>query len=127
MGDRPGTAWDGRRRTLWKACGPSLNRSGKSARRALEQIRSDSRSDLDQRFLHDAAGLAEIHASRVALLQRRHDTAHVLHAGGAELADDALDGRAHVGLVHLLRQEALDDLDLLAFADRKSTRLNSSH
>src|SRR3546814_7233310 len=75
----------------------------------LEFRRVLFQSDLDQRFLHDAAGLAEIHASRVALLQRRHDTAHVLHAGGAELADDALDGRAHVGLVHLLRQEALDD------------------
>src|SRR3546814_2290063 len=85
----------------------------------LEFRRVLFQSDLDQRFLHDAAGLAEIHASRVALLQRRHDTAHVLHAGGAELADDALDGRAHVGLVHLLRQEALDDLDLLAFALRE--------
>src|SRR3546814_17857117 len=115
MGDRPGTAGEERRRALWKACGPSLNRSGKAARRALEQIRSDSRSDLDQRFLHDAAGLAEIHASRVALLQRRHDTAHVLHAGGAELADDALDGRAHFGLVLLLRTNTHDYLDPLAF------------
>src|SRR3546814_17129037 len=99
MGDRPGTAGDERRRTLWKACGPSLNRSGKAARRALEQIRSDSRSDLDQRFLHDAAGLAEIHASRVALLQRLHDTAHVLTPGGAELADAAPDGHAPGGLL----------------------------
>src|SRR5262245_2627603 len=40
-----------------------------------------------QQSLHQPAGLAEVHLAGMALLERGHDLAHVLHAGGAGLLD----------------------------------------
>src|SRR5579859_1535280 len=68
-----------------------------------------------QGFLDERTRLLEVHLAGMAFLQGRHGPPHVLDAGGAEVGDDGTDRGARLGLVHLLRQEALDDCDLGRF------------
>src|SRR5262245_57726866 len=67
-----------------------------------------------QHSLHHAARLAEIHLAGVRLLERRHDLAHVLDAGGTGRLYGFSDRRFRLGVRHLAREKRPDDLDLAA-------------
>src|ERR1043165_1844104 len=67
-----------------------------------------------QYLLHCAARLAEVELARVALLQRRHHAAHVLHGGRAGVLHQGENRVVDLLVGHLLRQIFLDDRNLLA-------------
>src|SRR5215211_136993 len=71
-------------------------------------------STLRQKLLCQPARLGEVHFAGVFGPKPADDLAHVLHRCGAGLADRRGDRGARLGVVHLPRQEALDDGDLLA-------------
>src|SRR4051812_6369070 len=58
-----------------------------------------------QERLDHTARLAEIHGAGVALLERVHHLAHVLHAGGAGVSDGGRDRVLGLGFGELLRQK----------------------
>src|SRR5262245_2709267 len=95
---------------------PSEETSSASAvvarRIAIVMAPPKAESSAGQQSLHQPARLAEVHAAGMALLERGHDLAHVLHAGGAGLLDHRRDRGLRLRLRHLLRQEALDHFDL---------------
>src|SRR5262249_44508938 len=76
-------------------------RSRKRKKSVLHCRSMDAPSTREQR-LHDRACFAEIHFAGVALLERRHHLAHVLHAGGADLLHHTGDRGLRFGLRHLL-------------------------
>src|ERR1043166_9382570 len=72
-----------------------------------------------QHPLHDRARLAEVHPAGMALLERGHDLAHVLHALRTGLADRGSDRGLCFLLRHLLRQVTRNDRDFLALLRRE--------
>src|SRR5712691_8758673 len=93
---------------------------------ALERLTFDRRGRAPtliisprQQFFHPSACFAEIDLAGIALLERGHDLAHVLHARGPRRLDDLGHGRLRLRFRHLLGKVRADDLDLAALARGK--------
>src|SRR5258708_1353464 len=88
---------------------------------ALERLTFDRRGRAPpliisprQQFFHPSACFAEIDLAGIALLERGHDLAHVLHARGPRRPDDLGHGRLRLRFRHLLGTVRAHDLALAA-------------